>query len=144
MSYELDGNLGVCPSCGYHSRISSSQRLSLTADKNSFVEYDADMISKNPIEFPGYEQKQLELREKTGLRDAVITGECTIRGRKCVIGIMDTRYMMASMGSVVGEKITRAFEKATEKHRPTRAGVPVPPGQVPGESADPPSAARHW
>lgn len=118
MSYELDGNLGVCPSCGYHSRISSSQRLSLTVDKNSFIEYDADMISKNPIDFPGYEQKQQELREKTGLRDAVITGECTIRGRKCVIGIMDTRYMMASMGSVVGEKITRAFENATEKKLP--------------------------
>ncbi|MGN1417174.1 MAG: acetyl-CoA carboxylase carboxyltransferase subunit beta, partial [Oscillospiraceae bacterium] len=90
----------------------------LTADKDSFIEYDADMISKNPIDFPGYEVKQDELRRKTGLNDAVITGECTIKGRRCVIGVMDTRFMMASMGSVVGEKLTRAFETATEKKLP--------------------------
>lgn len=118
MTDELENNLGVCPSCGYHSRINSRRRLELTADKDSFVEYDADMISKNPIDFPGYEVKQDELRQKTGLKDAVITGECTIKGRRCVIGIMDTRYMMASMGSVVGEKLTRAFETATEKKLP--------------------------
>ena len=115
MTDELENNLGVCPSCGYHSRINSRRRLELTADKGSFIEYDADMRSKNPIDFPGYEVKQDELRQKTGLKDAVITGECTIKGRRCVIGIMDTRYMMASMGSVVGEKLTRAFETATEK-----------------------------
>lgn len=118
MTDELENNLGVCPSCGYHSRINSRRRLELTADKGSFIEYDADMISKNPIDFPGYEVKQDELRQKTGLKDAVITGECTIKGRRCVIGIMDTRYMMASMGSVVGEKLTRAFETATEKKLP--------------------------
>ena len=118
MTDELENNLGVCPSCGYHSRINSRRRLELTADKDSFVEYDADMISKNPIDFPGYEVKQDELRQKTGLKDAVITGECTIKGRRCVIGIMDARYMMASMGSVVGEKLTRAFETATEKKLP--------------------------
>ncbi|MGN0692799.1 MAG: acetyl-CoA carboxylase, carboxyltransferase subunit beta [Oscillospiraceae bacterium] len=118
MTDELEDNLGVCPSCGYHSRIDSRRRLQLTADKDSFIEYDADMISKNPIDFPGYDVKQDELRQKTGLKDAVITGECTIKGRRCVIGIMDTRYMMASMGSVVGEKLTRAFETATEKKLP--------------------------
>lgn len=118
MSDEMDKNLGVCPSCGYHSRINSRRRLELTADKDSFVEFDADMISKNPIDFPGYDIKQDELRQKTGLNDAVITGECTIKGRRCIIGIMDTRYMMASMGSVVGEKLTRAFETATEKRLP--------------------------
>lgn len=118
MTEELENNLGVCPSCGYHSRIDSRRRLQLTADKDSFIEYDADMISKNPIDFPGYDVKQEELRQKTGLKDAVITGECTIKGRRCVIGIMDTRYMMASMGSVVGEKLTRAFETATEKKLP--------------------------
>lgn len=118
MTEELENNLGVCPSCGYHSRINSRRRLELTADKDSFIEYDADMISKNPIDFPGYDVKQDELRQKTGLKDAVITGECTIKGRRCVIGIMDTRYMMASMGSVVGEKLTRAFETATEKRLP--------------------------
>ena len=115
---ELEGNQGVCPECGYHSRISAPRRLALIADKDSFVEYDSDMISKNPIDFPDYDEKQAALRSRTGLKDAVITGECTIRGRKCVIGIMDSRYMMASMGSVVGEKLTRAFERATEKKLP--------------------------
>ncbi len=118
MSDELKQNLGVCPSCGYHSRITAEERLLLTADEGSFREFDAGLTSCNPIDFPGYEQKQEELRKKTGLKDAVITGECTIRNRKCVIGIMDSRYLMASMGSVVGEKITRAFEYATEKKLP--------------------------
>ena len=108
----------ICPSCGYHSRIDYRQRLLITVDKDSFEEYDAEMISKNPIDFPGYDEKQAELRKKTGMRDAVVTGECSIRGRRCVIGIMDSNFMMASMGSVVGEKITRAFESATEKKLP--------------------------
>ena len=116
MTDELVKNLKVCPNCNYHSRISAEERLSITVDKDSFREFDADMISKNPIDFPGYDLKQEDLRKKTGLRDAVVTGECTIRGEKCVIGIMDSRYMMASMGSVVGEKITRAIEYAT-KHK---------------------------
>ncbi len=118
MTEELDKNLGVCPSCGYHSRISARRRLELTADKDSFLEYDENMISKNPIDFPGYDLKQEELRNATGLKDAVITGECTIKGYRCVIGIMDTRFMMASMGSVAGEKITRAFETAADKKLP--------------------------
>lgn len=118
MTEELDENLGVCPSCNYHSRISFQKRLELTADEGSFTEFDSDMISKNPIDFPGYEEKQEDLREKTGLKDAVITGKCTIDGEECVIGIMDARFMMASMGSVVGEKITRAFEYATSHRLP--------------------------
>lgn len=71
------------------------------------------MVSKNPIDFPDYEAKQQALREKTGLKDAVITGKAAIRGEKIVIIVMDSNYMMASMGSVVGEKITRAIEYAT-------------------------------
>ncbi|MDE6710660.1 MAG: acetyl-CoA carboxylase carboxyl transferase subunit beta, partial [Oscillospiraceae bacterium] len=70
------------------------------------------------IDFPDYEAKQQALGDSTGLKDAVVTGECTIRGERCVIGVMDSRYMMASMGSVVGEKITRAFEFATENKLP--------------------------
>ncbi|MGN0552697.1 MAG: acetyl-CoA carboxylase carboxyl transferase subunit beta, partial [Oscillospiraceae bacterium] len=91
MTDELVKNLKVCPECGYHSRISSEERLNLTIDKGSFIEFDKDMVSKNPIDFPGYDVKQSELREKTGLKDAVITGECKIRGIRCVIGIMDSR-----------------------------------------------------
>jgi len=76
------------------------------------------MISKNPIDFPDYDQKQKELREKTGLKDAIITGEAKIRGIRCAVAVMDSRYMMASMGSVVGEKLTRTFETATEQGLP--------------------------
>lgn len=111
-------NAKVCPNCGYHARISSKERLDLTIDKGSLIEFDKNMISKNPINFPNYDQKQAELREKTDLNDAIITGEAKIRGIRVVIAVMDSRYMMASMGSVVGEKLTRAFEFATENKLP--------------------------
>ena len=118
MTDELEKNLKVCPQCGYHSRLTAPERLKLITDKDSFTEFDADMLSANPIGFPDYEAKQQALRDSTGLKDGIITGECTIRGERCVIGVMDSRYMMASMGSVVGEKITRAFEYATENKLP--------------------------
>lgn len=118
MTDELEKNLKVCPECGYHSRLTATERINLIIDKESFKEFDADMLSANPIDFPDYEIKQQKLRDATGLNDAIITGECTIRGERCVIGVMDSRYMMASMGSVVGEKITRAFEYATDNKLP--------------------------
>lgn len=108
----------VCPNCNYHGRITARERIAITVDKESFVEFDKDMKSCNPINYPEYEEKQQELRERTGLSDAVITGEATIKGSRTVIAVMDSRYMMASMGSVVGEKITRAFEFAVEKKLP--------------------------
>ena len=108
----------VCPSCNYHGRLSAQERISLTADKGSFTEFDPDMQSCNPIDFPDYDVKQMKLREQTGLKDAVVTGEATIKGSPVVLGVMDSRYMMASMGSVVGEKLTRAFERATKEKLP--------------------------
>lgn len=108
----------VCPKCNYHGRLSSSERIAITVDKGSFNEFDADMKSLNPLDFPDYSEKQEELRENTGLNDAVITGTALIKGSPCVVGIMDSRYMMGSMGSVVGEKIARAFEYATENGLP--------------------------
>lgn len=108
----------VCPNCNYHGRMTARERIAITVDKESFVEFDKDMKSCNPINYPEYEEKQQELRERTGLSDAVITGEATIKGSRTVIAVMDSRYMMASMGSVVGEKITRAFEFAVEKKLP--------------------------
>ena len=115
---QLEKNMWVCPECGYHSRMNARDRLAVTVDSGSFREYDKGMTSLNPIDFPEYEEKIRSLREKTGLSEAVITGECTIKGEPCVIGIMDSHFMMASMGSVVGEKITRAFEAAAEKKLP--------------------------
>ena len=76
------------------------------------------MISRNPINFPEYEEKQSEIREKTGLKDSIVTGIATIKGSPVVIGVMDSHYIMGSMGSVAGEKITRAFEYATENSLP--------------------------
>jgi acetyl-CoA carboxylase carboxyl transferase subunit beta len=110
--------LKVCPKCNYHARITAAERLELTADEGSFIEFDAGMRSKNPIDFPGYDQKLARAVSQTGLNDAVVTGECRIFGQKTVLGIMDSRFMMASMGSVVGEKITRAFEYAAAKRLP--------------------------
>ena len=108
----------VCPKCGYHARLTWKERLDLTADKGSFREFDADMKSLNPIGFPKYEEKIARMQQQCDMNDAIVTGECTIRGYRCVIGIMDSHFMMASMGSVVGEKITRAFEYATEHKLP--------------------------
>ena len=111
----------VCPNCNYHARLTAAEHLRITADKNSFTEYDAGMHSADPLHFPDYAQKIERSQTQTGMRDAVITGECTIKGSRTVLIIMDSHFMMASMGSVVGEKITRAFETATEKGLPVVA-----------------------
>lgn len=115
---DFEGASKVCCECSYHARLTARERLNITIDKGTFVEYDANMTSKNPIDFDGYEEKIAKMQESTGLKDAVITGECHIRNKHCVIAVMDSHFMMASMGSVVGEKITRAFERAAEKNLP--------------------------
>ena len=108
----------VCPKCNYHGRLSSTERIAITVDKESFKELNGRMRGADPLDFPDYAEKQAELRASTGLSDAVITGTATIKGSPVVIGVMDSRFMMGSMGSVVGEKITRAFEYATEHKLP--------------------------
>ncbi len=115
---EFVHNGKICPKCNYHARIGARERINITVDKGSFIEFDKDMIASNPIDFPDYSEKTKGLREKTGLNDAVVTGEAKIRNERIVIGAMDSNFMMASMGSVVGEKITRAFEFATENKLP--------------------------
>lgn len=120
-SEEFNANGKVCPNCNYHSRLSARERLDITIDKGTLEELDRGMVSKNPIDFPGYEAKQQALRASTGLKDAVITGKAKIRGRDIVIIVMDSHFLMASMGSVVGEKIARAFEYATEHRLPVIA-----------------------
>lgn len=115
---DFEKNKQVCAACGYHARITYRERLEMTADAGSFTEFDAEMDSVNPIDFPGYSEKIAGLQKKCGMKEAVVTGICTIRGYRTVIGIMDSNFMMASMGCVVGEKITRAFEYATEHRMP--------------------------
>ena len=111
----------VCPGCQYHARLTAAERISVTADKGSFEEFDSSLCSADPLEFPGYAQKVTELQQQTGMKDAVITGKGTIKGSPAVLIVMDSRFMMASMGSVVGEKITRAFEYAAEEKLPVVA-----------------------
>ena len=115
---DFEKNRKVCMNCGYHARLTWQERVKLTADKDTFKEFDKDMQSLNPIDFPEYEEKIAALQKKCGTREAIVTGECLIHGYRAVIGIMDSNFMMASMGSVVGEKITRAFEYATEHKLP--------------------------
>lgn len=115
---DFQGASKVCSNCNYHARLTVAERLDITIDKGTFVEYDKDMTSKNPIGFEGYEQKVKEIGEATSLKDSVVSGECYIRNKRCVIVVMDSHFMMGSMGSVAGEKITRAFERAAEKELP--------------------------
>lgn len=115
-NFELAGK--VCTSCNYHARLTARERLAATADDGTFEEFDAGMQSGDPIGFPGYPEKLEKLRRQTGLGDAVVTGRCRIERQPCVLGVMDSHFMMASMGSAVGEKITRAFERAAEDGLP--------------------------
>ena len=110
---DLKQNLLVCPKCDHHFLIGSRERINIIADKDSFQETNADLFSKNPLGFAKYEEKIATLREKTNLNDAVVTGSLTIKGKPAVIAVMDFKFFAGSMGSVVGEKITRAVELAT-------------------------------
>ncbi|RXS88648.1 acetyl-CoA carboxylase, carboxyltransferase subunit beta [Geobacillus sp. PK12] len=115
---ELIKNLRVCLSCGYHHPMPARERIASLLDDGSFREYDADMISVNPLGFPGYIEKLEEDRRKSGLNEAVVTGEGALDGHPLVIAVMDSSFRMGSMGSVVGEKITRAVERAHKQQMP--------------------------
>ena len=111
---ELTKNLKVCMDCGYHFPMNAWERLDSFLDEDSFEEFDANMISENPLNFPGYFEKLEKDRQKSKLNEAVVTGSGTVNGNKIVVAVMDSSFRMGSMGSVVGEKITRAIEKADE------------------------------
>jgi len=110
--------LMVCPECGYHYPLGVWERVRLVTDGDSFVELDAGLVSGDPLDFPGYKEKLESARKNTGLQEAVITGMGRVYGHDVVIGAMDGRFMMGSMGLAVGEKITRAFEIARELKLP--------------------------
>lgn len=115
---ELKKNLYVCASCGYHHRMAAHERIDSLIDEGSFVEFNQDMISKDPLSFPTYPEKTNADRKKTGLNEAIVTGQGKMSNMNVVIAVMDARFRMGSMGSVVGEKITRAIEKAIELNAP--------------------------
>ena len=107
-----------CPYCHYGYRLTAPERLALIADAESFVEDSAKLVTKNPLNFPKYAEKIAAIQEKTGLSEAVVTGVATIENLPVAIGVMDTRFMMGSMGQAVGEKLTRLFERATRERLP--------------------------
>jgi acetyl-CoA carboxylase carboxyl transferase subunit beta len=114
---ELQQNLHVCPHCSHHFLIGSRERILMLADTGSFEETETGLVSANPLGFQGYAEKTAALRAKTGLDDAVVSGRLSIDGNRAMIAVMDFKFFAGSMGSVVGEKITRAIETAIAEKR---------------------------
>jgi acetyl-CoA carboxylase carboxyl transferase subunit beta len=117
----LRENLKVCQKCNYHFTLGIQERIPLLLDKGTFQELESQVIPTDPLDFQGpktYKQKLVEEKEKTSLNDACVVGEGRISGKKVIFGATDSRFMMGSMGSVVGEKLTRAIELATKSKLP--------------------------
>ncbi len=108
----------ICPKCGGYFRMHAYKRIRSVADEGTFEEWDRGLTTKNPLQFKGYEEKLTSLQEKTGLDEAVTTGRARIGGEETALAVCDGRFLMASMGEVVGEKITRAVERATKEELP--------------------------
>jgi len=118
---EFEQNLQVCPKCDHHLTLGARERIESLADPGTFKEHDAGMVSVDSLKFRGvatYKDRLETYRKKTGLKDAVITGECKIGGHDAGIAVMDFNFIAATMGSVVGEKITRIIEHSTKKKKP--------------------------
>ena len=115
---EWERGLQVCPRCAFHSPIGAYYRLSTILDPGSFRELNAKLSAADPLKFPGYREKLDAARRKTGLQEAVVTAAGTIDGRRCVVGVMDSRFLMGSMSAAVGEKVTLAIEYAAKNKLP--------------------------
>ena len=115
---DVHKNCSVCPNCGKHFRLSARRRIKQIADEGTFEEIGADILTKNPLNFDGYMKKITSLKEKTKIEEAVKCGTCEINGEKVVLAVMDGNFMMGSMGSAVGERITLAIETSIEKRLP--------------------------
>lgn len=108
----------LCPKCSYHLQFPAMDRINWLADEGTFEEWDSELNAKDPLDFPNYEVKLKRAKILTELNEAVVTGQAKLEGLPFAIGVMDSRFIMASMGTVVGEKLTRLFETATEKNLP--------------------------
>ncbi len=118
---EAEKRLGVCPECEYHWYVPARKRIGQLLDEGTFEEWDADLEPTDPLGFVDrkpYAQRLKDEQERTGLNDAAIVGTGTIRGRRVAFGVTDSAFIMGSMGSVVGEKLTRTVERATEEQLP--------------------------
>lgn len=114
----LEGNHNICSYCGGYFRLGAFERIDQICDNGSFREFNSSISSRNPMKFDGYDKKLKINKEKSGLTEAVVTGECRINGIKNIIAVMDSNFLMGSMGIAVGEKITLAIEKATRENLP--------------------------
>lgn len=115
---DLVNNKYVCTNCNHHFRLKANERIEIFFDKNSFKEFDKNLKTKNPLDFNDYDKKLESAKEKTKSNEAVVTGTGLVNGIKVCAGIMDSFFMMGSMGTVVGEKLTRMIEFATENKLP--------------------------
>ncbi|WP_027642074.1 acetyl-CoA carboxylase carboxyl transferase subunit [Enterocloster clostridioformis] len=115
---DVKNNYYVCPKCNGYFRVHAYRRIEMLADEGTFEEWNKEMPFSNPLNFPGYEKKVLAAREKSRLNEAIVTGKCRIDGNPAVVGVCDARFIMSSMGHVVGEKITDAIERATREKLP--------------------------
>jgi acetyl-CoA carboxylase carboxyl transferase subunit beta len=115
---KIDQNLKICPKCGYYFRMEPEDRIKYLADQGSFEEFSSNLRSLNPIKLAGYEKKLVEAEDKSQLKDAILTGTCSIEGKPAVLGLMSFKFMGGSMGSVVGEKVSRAMRKGVEEKLP--------------------------
>ncbi len=114
----LIGEHMICNKCGGYFRLSAFERIFQICDENTFFEFDKDMKPKNPLDFPKYKEKTQKLAKSLGINEAIVTGKCKILGQETYLGVMDSAFIMGSMGSVVGEKLTRLFEQATKENMP--------------------------
>ena len=115
LTKEFKKNLKVCPSCNYHHKMTAVERIACFLDEGTFISMDDHLQSANPLNFPAYIEKVQVDMKKTGLNEAVLTGEGLLKGQKVVVAVMDAHFRMGSMGSVVGEKITRAVEQCLQE-----------------------------
>jgi len=117
----IEENFKVCPKCNYHFSLGAYERINMLVDQDTFIEYDKDMLSEDPLDFKGpktYKEKIAADQLATGLKDAVVSGEGLLDNKRVNIAVTDSRFIMGSMGSVVGEKITRMVESAIKNRLP--------------------------
>jgi acetyl-CoA carboxylase carboxyl transferase subunit beta len=115
---EIKRNVYICSHCGYYYVLPVEDRIASIIDAGTFEEFDANLASKNPLDFEGYEDKLIRAQKKTGRNEAAVTGKGEIQGNPVILGVLDFAFMGGSMGSVVGEKITRSAEKALNDELP--------------------------
>ncbi|HRL57681.1 MAG TPA: acetyl-CoA carboxylase carboxyltransferase subunit beta, partial [Lachnospira sp.] len=118
LTEDFTQNAYVCPKCGHYMKIGAYERIKMVFDAQTFEEWDEEFTGGNPCHFKGYEEKLGDLQRNTGLNEAVITGKGKIDGMEAAVGVCDTRFLMGSMGYAVGEKLTRAIERATVEKLP--------------------------